>query len=95
MTFWDRLASGEAVRVTVPEATRKPARRVRVARTAPWSNYAGFNPRKGGRPRCRAPGCGRYLKIDQPYACSDRCGIRVRELLADLKERVEGTCHDD
>ena len=92
MTFWDRIATGEALRVNVPEETRKPATRTRIVRTAPYSHYEGYNARHGGRPRCRARGCRKWLTKTQTFACCHDHETKVRDQLASLHEAVENTC---
>jgi hypothetical protein len=55
-----------------------------------FSHYAGWQSTKGGRPRCRARGCQKYLRREQQFACSpehERQAIREREAaLAEVKK---------
>jgi hypothetical protein len=89
-TPWDRLATGQAVRVKLSEAAeRKPVPQQRIVRAGRWSHYAGWNALRGGRPRCRAPGCSNYLRRDQPFACSIGCVAMVKEELAQLQAAVQ------
>jgi len=88
--FWSQLGEGKASRVLVPETARRPATRTRIVRAAPWSHYAGYDERSGGRPRCRAQGCGKALRKDQPFACSPKCEALVRDEVQAMLRAITG-----
>src|SRR4051812_40226079 len=72
-----------------------PGARLHPAKRAPgrprttgirWAHYAGYNPDKGGRPRCALPGCNRKLKRDQRLAC---CPQHEDAVIAEAKAILE------
>jgi len=88
MTFWDKL-TGSPFRADITSAKRKPSKRVRVIRASRWSNYEGFDPDRGSRPRCKAKGCQKHLRRDQRLACCEAHEKQVLSAFAALKRLVE------
>jgi hypothetical protein len=84
------VLGGEAVRVTLPAAARVRPARKRIIRVAPFAHYAGWSSGRGGRPRCLAKGCCRYLRRNQPFACSAEHEAQVRSMLQTMQVAVQG-----
>jgi len=57
----------------------------------PWSHYAGSEDGKS-RPRCKAPGCDKFLRVTQVATCSDECRRKLRLHATILLESCE---HDE
>jgi len=67
--------AGKATKVLLTPGQRivRPKRRPgrpRVRGATAFGHYAGYDPAKGGRPRCARRGCGKRLKRDERFACS-------------------------
>lgn len=91
-----QLPDGQAAVVRLPAVAAVRPRRIRRVRTSRWADYAGFDPDIGTRPRCHAAGCRRWLRKDQPFACSSDHEKKVRSALARLQAAVaRGASCDD
>jgi hypothetical protein len=50
-----------------------------------FGHYVGYDETRGGRPRCKLPGCNRYLRRDQSVGC---CDDHIKRVQADAERTL-------
>jgi hypothetical protein len=92
---WSQLAEGNVATIRVPASSQRKPTRTRIIRVAPYGHYRGFDALCGGRPRCLAVGCSKWLRKEQPFACSPEHERTVRLQLATLSRAVTRAASDE